>query len=626
MGTTRTYIPGASGSNSEKQRTVIYDDLDAYDSDCDELNTAKVSLMENVSHYGLDALVEVHNPDNVDNNMINQAVQAAIQNYNSSAQQDALILYVIEQLKPQVVNYTKMNLDNKSVNDTLTAELERYKESVKVLKEGKNVDLKSNDNVSYSCAQSEEIDHLKQTLSEHLKEKESLIQTLEPKLYDGNVIEETSAIMIPESEETLILAEESRSKMLLKQKDPMMLEKKVNTTPFDYTIFVPHSDHSSSSTTTKVEVPKELPKVSMVNMSLKRLKHYLADFDKVVNERTTATAITEVRPSTSASGSQPIGNTKKDKILQSSSSTLKNKVEAHLRIVKSSLENKNSVVEPKGNVNVKHSKLNANSKPLCVKITTTAKVPPRKPIDLKIDTPKPVTTLVYSRKPKKSKIDVPVSKPKTLKSVYANNKEPNQSRGSIVSNVPSSSHDECMSSKLFSSTVKFGNDHMAKIMGYGDYQIGNVMILRVYYVEGIGHNLFSVRQFCYLKLEDAFCQHTWFIHMMASSLICLLSKASKTKSWLWHRCLSHLNFGTINHLARHGLVRGLPKLKFKKYHLGSASAMGKSKKKPHKPKSENTNQEKLYLLHMDLCGPMRVASVNGKKYILIIIDDYSRFT
>ncbi|GKC21967.1 retrovirus-related pol polyprotein from transposon TNT 1-94, partial [Tanacetum coccineum] len=54
--------------------------------------------------------------------------------------------------------------------------------------------------------------------------------------------------------------------------------------------------------------------------------------------------------------------------------------------------------------------------------------------------------------------------------------------------------------------------------------------------------------------------------------------------------------------------------------------MGKSKKKPHKPKSEDTNQEKLYLLHMELCGPMCVTSVNGKKYILIIADDYSRFT
>ncbi|GJR63298.1 putative ribonuclease H-like domain-containing protein [Tanacetum coccineum] len=108
--------------------------------------------------------------------------------------------------------------------------------------------------------------------------------------------------------------------------------------------------------------------------------------------------------------------------------------------------------------------------------------------------------------------------------------------------------------------------------------------------------------------------------MMASSLICLLSKATKTKSWLWHRRLSRLNFGTINHLARHNLVRGLPKLKFEKDHLCSTCAMGKGKKKPHKPKSEDTNQEKLYPMHMDLCGPMRVARINGKKYILVIAE------
>nr|GEW40806.1 retrovirus-related Pol polyprotein from transposon TNT 1-94 [Tanacetum cinerariifolium] len=187
----------------------------------------------------------------------------------------------------------------------------------------------------------------------------------------------------------------------------------------------------------------------------------------------------------------------------------------------------------------------------------------------------------------------------------------------------------------FLGIVKFRNDHVAKIMGYGDYQIGNVTISRVYYMEGLGHNLFSIRQFCDLNLEVAFRQHTCFIRnlkgvdiltgsrgnnlytlslgdMMASSPICLLSKASKTKSWLWHRRLSHINFGTINHLARHGLIRGLPKLKFKKDHMCSAYAMGKSKKKPYKPKSEDTNQEKLYLLHIDLCGPMRVKCLRSK--------------
>ncbi|GKA92711.1 retrovirus-related pol polyprotein from transposon TNT 1-94 [Tanacetum coccineum] len=102
--------------------------------------------------------------------------------------------------------------------------------------------------------------------------------------------------------------------------------------------------------------------------------------------------------------------------------------------------------------------------------------------------------------------------------------------------------------------------------------------------------------------------------MFKTSPICLLSKASKTKSWLWHRRLSHLNFGTLNKLAKDGLARGIPRLKFQKDHLCSACALGKSKKSSHQPKAEDTNQEKLYLLYMDLCGPMRVAS-NGTEFV-----------
>ncbi|GKF70827.1 hypothetical protein Tco_0203884, partial [Tanacetum coccineum] len=115
----------------------------------------------------------------------------------------------------------------------------------------------------------------------------------------------------------------------------------------------------------------------------------------------------------------------------------------------------------------------------------------------------PVVTLVYSRKPRKSKTNVPDSKSKVPKSVSANKKEPSQYQGSKVSNVPSSSLNECRSSKLFSGIVKFGNDHVAKILGYGDYRIENVTILRVYYVEGLGHNLFFVGQFCDSNLEVA---------------------------------------------------------------------------------------------------------------------------
>ncbi|GJV58668.1 retrovirus-related pol polyprotein from transposon TNT 1-94 [Tanacetum coccineum] len=203
--------------------------------------------------------------------------------------------------------------------------------------------------------------------------------------------------------------------------------------------------------------------------------------------------------------------------------------------------------------------------------------------------------------------------------------------------------------KKFIGTVRFGNDHFGAIIGYGDYVIGDSVISRVYYVEGLGHNLFSVRQVCDSDLEVAFRKHSCYVrdtdgvelikgssgsnlytisvkYMMKSSPICLLSKASKNKSWLWHRRLNHLNFGTINDLARKDLVRCLPRLKFKKDHLCSACQLGKSKKHTHKPKTENTNLEVLNTLHMDLCGPMRVQTINGKKYILVIVDEYSRFT
>ncbi|GJS92407.1 retrovirus-related pol polyprotein from transposon TNT 1-94 [Tanacetum coccineum] len=134
-------------------------------------------------------------------------------------------------------------------------------------------------------------------------------------------------------------------------------------------------------------------------------------------------------------------------------------------------------------------------------------------------------------------------------------------------------------------TIRFKNEHIARIMGYDDYQLGNVVISRVYYFEGLGHNLFSVGQFYDADLKVAFLKNTCFIRnlegvdllsglrdinlyiislddMLKSSSTCLLSKASKTKSWLWHRRLSHLNYGTLNKLAKDDLVRGIPNLKF----------------------------------------------------------------
>ncbi|GJZ03349.1 retrovirus-related pol polyprotein from transposon TNT 1-94, partial [Tanacetum coccineum] len=412
---------------------------------------------------------------------------------------------------------------------------------------------------------------------------------------------------------------------------------------------------------------------------------------------------TGVKPTTSASGSKPSGNTKNNRITRPPRSNQKNKVEDHPRKVKSSLNKMNSISEPISNALVKHSVRNAKFESICAicnkclfdanhdmciidyvnvrskskskrnkmrkvwkptgkvfseigyswkptgrtftivgnrcpltRITSTKVVPTKETSTKSVATPTQ-GILVYSRRPKATRSVGSSSKVKIVESKTSNSKEPKQSWGSTVSDVPSSSLNDC----------RFGNDHIAKIMGYGDYQMGNVTISQVYYVEGLGHNLFSVGQFCDSDLEVAFRKHTCYNglrqvglqgsrgsnlytlsmdNLLLSSPICLLSKASKTKSWLWHRRLSHLNFDYITSLAKHGLVRGLPKLKYQKDHLCSACALGKSKKHSHKPKAEDSIQEKLYLLHMDLCGPMRIQSINGRKYILVIVDDYSRFT
>nr|GFB42163.1 putative ribonuclease H-like domain-containing protein [Tanacetum cinerariifolium] len=151
------------------------------------------------------------------------------------------------------------------------------------------------------------------------------------------------------------------------------------------------------------------------------------------------------------------------------------------------------------------------------------------------------------------------------------------------------------------------NDHVAAILGFCALQWGNILITRVYFVEGLGHNLFSVGQFCDSDLEVAFRRNACFVrnlkgvdllkgdrstnlytinlHEMASaSPICLMARASSTKSWLWHQRLSHLNFDTINDLARNDLVSCLPKFKYHKEHLCPFCEQGKSKRASHPPK------------------------------------------
>ncbi|GKF06395.1 retrovirus-related pol polyprotein from transposon TNT 1-94, partial [Tanacetum coccineum] len=162
---------------------------------------------------------------------------------------------------------------------------------------------------------------------------------------------------------------------------------------------------------------------------------------------------------------------------------------------------------------------------------------------------------------------------------------------------------------------RFKIDHFTAITGYRDYVQGNHTIC---------HNLEGD------DLLTGSCDsnlYTIFIfEMAASSPVCLMSRATSVKSWLWHRMLSHLNFDTINQLTSKDLVDGLSKFKYNKDHLCSAYEQGKSKKASLPPKLVPSTESKLKLLHMDLYEPMRVASINGKKYILVIIDDYSRYT
>nr|GEY02925.1 retrovirus-related Pol polyprotein from transposon TNT 1-94 [Tanacetum cinerariifolium] len=391
-----------------------------------------------------------------------------------------------------------------------------------------------------------------------------------------------------------MLEDESHSKMLQKQKVPMMSKKKVNTKPIDYaalnqllqdfeTRFVPQTELSTeqafwsrnsvnfeepnlSTSTTIVEVPKELPKVIMVNSSLKKLKFHLASFDVIVKERTTATTITE--------GKWGFEHTKacfRDEIItfikalkdlfnsfdqflideltevQNVFNQMEQVVEQHC-VEKNKLQDKmNDILKENGRLleqaisaDIENIVANANVNYACKTVNECERC---------------VT------------IETELQRDFIKKECYDKcSKHMTGDRSQLINFI-----------HKFLGTVKFENDHVTKIMGYGDYKIGNVTISRVYFLEGLGYNLFSVGQFCDSDLEVAFRQHTFFIRnldgvdlltgsrgnnlytlylkdMMTSLPICLLSKASKTKSWLWHRRLSHLNFGAINHLARQGLV------------------------------------------------------------------------
>nr|GEV94870.1 reverse transcriptase domain-containing protein [Tanacetum cinerariifolium] len=504
------------------------DDLDAYDSDCDEVSIAKAVLMANLSTYGLDVLFEY----------LIESQNAAVQDTNSSAQQDGLILSVFEQLSNQVTNCNKVNNDNLITNESLSAELERYKEQIS------------------------------------------------PMLYDGNVIaKETNVISIADSEETLMLEEESRSKMLLKQNFSKRFVPQQELS--NKQTLHPSTDQSASSLI-KIEAPRELPKLKSElqaeDTTIKKLKSHIKrvnetstsesvkkDFDEIetINielEHKVTKLITEnehlkrtykqlydsIKPS--------CGRAKE--LVESLVNQLNQKQFKGKDIIDNAAQSSNATTIAPGmykldpvtlapmdqnnrETHIYYLKHTMKQAVILREIVKQSKL--LNPLD---SASYSALSKVYTRRPKVPKTNGSNSKRKIDKYVvqivlwYLDSgcsKHMTRDRSQLTNCI-----------YKFLSIVKFGNDQIAKIIGYGVYQIGNIIISRVYYVEGLGYNLFSVGKFYDSDLKVAFRKHT---DMMASSLIFLLSKASKTKSWLWHRRLSHLNFGAINHLARHGLVR-----------------------------------------------------------------------
>ncbi|GJZ13365.1 retrovirus-related pol polyprotein from transposon TNT 1-94 [Tanacetum coccineum] len=365
------------------------DDLNVYNSYCDDISSAKAVLMANLSI--LTPIADY--PDNEitsDSNIIpysqylEETQHAIVQNTNTSTQQNSIILSMFEQMSNHATTWDTANNESKIVIESLTAELERYKERVKIFEQRFNVDLSGHEkfidsqmddmirmkNKKFDAFETE-IDTLKHDLSKHVKDKEFLLTTLnglkmefkerESKsidkeillenknkelenilsliyqnpfylkraqrikliLYDGNVLSKTHDVLsMVDDEETLILAKESRLKMVEKQNDLIMKTEKINITQINYSelnkiaedfgkrfvvqqelfaeqkFWLQSSDKNSkepstSNTPVKIEVPNELPKVSLVNKSLKKLRFHLASFDKVVKVRITPDAITK---------------------------------------------------------------------------------------------------------------------------------------------------------------------------------------------------------------------------------------------------------------------------------------------------------------------------------------------
>ena len=199
-------------------------------------------------------------------------------------------------------------------------------------------------------------------------------------------------------------------------------------------------------------------------------------------------------------------------------------------------------------------------------------------------------------------------------------------------------------------SVSYGDGNLGQTLGYDNIVLGNVIIEKVGLVSGLKHNLLSISQITDRGYHVSFMEeHCEIISKKTDKIVltgyrhgniyvanlssntdgnvtCLLSKASVNDSWIWHKKLSHLNFCNLNDLVRKDLVRGLPKVLYNPDGLCDACHEAKQSRTSFKNKTESSIEEPLHLLHLDLFGHVNVLSINRKRYALVIVDEFTRFT
>nr|GEX80423.1 hypothetical protein [Tanacetum cinerariifolium] len=347
----------------------------------------------------------------------------------------------------------------------------------------------------------------------------------------------------------------------------------------------------------KARKDKELDKVIALENKVKVLDNSVERVLKnLSSSRKLKELILVVIPTTSVSRTQLKSNPIGDRVMRNNSQGKKQDVEDHRRNVKFS-KNKTSVTAC--NDSLKAKTLNVNFVcATCGKCVLNEKhdiCVPKSVNGVNSRTKMPIVVPVSTRVPKCT-VKQSVAKPirKTVDS-ESNQKPRNITRKlyehvvEIFLFIVDSGCLKHMTGNLkllinfvekFMGTVKFGNDQIAPILGYGDLVQGAVTIKRVYYVEGLNHNLFSIGQFCDADLDVDFRKSTCYIRDLKGND---LLTATSSQAWLWHRRLSHLNFDTINLLSKNDIVVGLPKLKFIKDHLCSSCELGKAKSKDETP-------------------------------------------